>query len=87
VAHGTILAHVRGRMHAPTGPLAGDRKATATVVLVRGGDEHRITAFHNAWWRRAERRPVGVADQVAAAASLCCLGLIPRTRLNAVLSA
>jgi hypothetical protein len=30
---------------------------------------------------------VWVADQVAVAASLCCLGLTPRTRLNAVLSA
>lgn len=30
---------------------------------------------------------VRVAAQVAAAASLCCLGLTPRTRLNAVLSA
>lgn len=44
---GAILAHVRGRMHAPTGPLAGDNESTATVLLVRDGDEHRITAFHN----------------------------------------
>ena len=47
LADGTILAHVRGRMHAPSGPLAGDNESTATVVLVRDGDEHRITAFHN----------------------------------------
>lgn len=44
---GAILAHVRGKMHAPTGPLAGDSESTATVLLVRDGDEHRITAFHN----------------------------------------
>jgi hypothetical protein len=31
----------------PNGPLAGDNEASATVVLVRDGDEHRITAFHN----------------------------------------
>jgi uncharacterized protein (TIGR02246 family) len=47
LADGTILAHVRGKMHAPTGPLAGDNESTATVILVRDGDEHRITAFHN----------------------------------------
>lgn len=47
VADGTILAHVRGKMHAPTGPLAGDSESTATVILVRDGDEHRIRAFHN----------------------------------------
>jgi uncharacterized protein (TIGR02246 family) len=47
LADGTILAHVRGKMHAPTGPLAGDNESTATVVLVRDGDEHRIMAFHN----------------------------------------
>ena len=47
VADGMILAHVRGKMHAPAGPLAGDNEATATVVLVRDGEEHRIRAFHN----------------------------------------
>jgi hypothetical protein len=26
--------------------LAGDSEATATAVLVRDGEEHRITAFH-----------------------------------------
>jgi uncharacterized protein (TIGR02246 family) len=44
---GVILAHVVGKMHAPTGPLAGDNEALATVVLVPAGDEHRITAWHN----------------------------------------
>ena len=57
-------------------------------MAVRDGDEQGITAFHNIMvatrWVAVES---GVADQVAAAASLCCLGLTPRTRLNAVLSA
>jgi hypothetical protein len=37
----------RGKMHAPSGPLAGDNESTATVVLLREGDEHRIMAVHN----------------------------------------
>ncbi len=42
-----ILAHVRGNLSAPTGPLAGDSEALASLVVVREGDEHRIAAFHN----------------------------------------
>jgi uncharacterized protein (TIGR02246 family) len=42
-----VLAHVGGTLNAPTGPLAGETKALASVVLVGGGDEHRIAAFHN----------------------------------------
>jgi hypothetical protein len=34
-------------VRAASGGLAGDNEGTATVVLGRGGDEHRITAFHN----------------------------------------
>ena len=65
--------------------LAGDDEAT--VVVVRGGDEHgdHGVAQHRGGDALAGGR-VGVG-QVAAAASLCCLGLTPRTRLNAVLSA
>ena len=42
-----ILAHVRGTLNAPTGPLAGETDALASVILVRDGDEHRIAALHN----------------------------------------
>jgi uncharacterized protein (TIGR02246 family) len=44
---GPILAHVRGEIDAPAGPLAGRHAATASVVLVPLGDEYEITAFHN----------------------------------------
>ena len=44
---GPILAHVRGEIDAPAGPLAGRHAATASVVLVPRGDEYEITAFHN----------------------------------------
>ncbi len=42
-----ILAHVRGSLNAPTGPLAGETESLATLVLVGNGNEHRIAAFHN----------------------------------------
>jgi uncharacterized protein (TIGR02246 family) len=42
-----ILVHVRGRLSAPTGPLAGDSEALATIVIVAEDDEPRIAAFHN----------------------------------------
>ena len=42
-----ILAHVRGNLSVPAGPLAGEAEALASVVLVRDGDDHRIAAFHN----------------------------------------
>ena len=44
---GVILAHVRGEIDAPTGPLAGQHAAIATVVLVPHGGDHEIAAFHN----------------------------------------
>jgi hypothetical protein len=34
-------------MNAPTGPLAGENEALASVVLVGDGDDYRIAAFHN----------------------------------------
>ena len=42
-----IVAHVRGRLSAPSGPLAGENESLATAVIVRGGAEPRIAAFHN----------------------------------------
>ena len=42
-----ILAHVRATLNAPSGPLAGESNALASVVLVGDGDEHRIASFHN----------------------------------------
>ena len=46
-----ILAHVRGELSVPAGPLAGEATAIASIVLVRDGDgdgdDHRIAAFHN----------------------------------------
>jgi uncharacterized protein (TIGR02246 family) len=40
-----ILAHVRGTLNAPTGPLAGESEALASVVLVGEGGDHRIAAL------------------------------------------
>lgn len=42
-----ILAHVRGHLSVPAGPLAGELDSLASIVLVRDGDDHRIAAFHN----------------------------------------
>ncbi|HEV2774522.1 MAG TPA: SgcJ/EcaC family oxidoreductase [Solirubrobacteraceae bacterium] len=42
-----ILAHVRGRLSVPAGPLAGESESLASIVVVRDGDDHRIAAFHN----------------------------------------
>ena len=42
-----ILAHVGATLNAPTGPLAGETQALASVVLVGDREEHRIAAFHN----------------------------------------
>ena len=44
---GIILAHVRGNMSVPSGPMAGEAEALASVVLIRAGDDHQIAAFHN----------------------------------------
>ena len=44
---GVILAHVRGSLSVPSGPMAGETEALGSVVLVRDGDEHRIAAYHN----------------------------------------
>lgn len=42
-----ILAHVRGTLNVPTGPVAGESNALASVVLVGDGNDYRIAAFHN----------------------------------------
>jgi len=42
-----ILAHVRGTLSAPAGPLAGEHASTITVVLLKRDDKYEITAFHN----------------------------------------
>jgi hypothetical protein len=40
---------VRATLNVPTGPLAGESDALATIVLVGDGDsdEYRVAAFHN----------------------------------------
>ena len=47
LGNGTVLAHVRGTLSAPTGRLTGEHHSLASVVLVSEGDGHRIAAFHN----------------------------------------
>ena len=49
LTEGAILAHARGELAAPAGPLAGEHAATATLVLVRpaGEADWRVAAFHN----------------------------------------
>jgi uncharacterized protein (TIGR02246 family) len=42
-----ILAHSTQVMDAPSGPLAGTHKATATMVLVRTAEGWRIAAYQN----------------------------------------
>ena len=42
-----ILVHAKNTLTAPTGPLAGEHTALASVVLVRADEGYRIAAFHN----------------------------------------
>ncbi len=42
-----IVAHVRGTLATPGGPMAGEHASTITVVLLKQGGEYEITAFHN----------------------------------------
>lgn len=44
---GVILAHISAVLSAPSGPLAGETSALASIVLVGDGDDHRVAAFHN----------------------------------------
>lgn len=42
-----IVAHVKNTLNAPTGPLAGEHSAVATLVIVETESGWRIAAFHN----------------------------------------
>lgn len=42
-----ILAHARGSLDVPGGPLAGEHASTSSLVLVKDGDDYEIAAFHN----------------------------------------
>jgi uncharacterized protein (TIGR02246 family) len=42
-----VLAHSSAEMHVPAGPLAGDNRATQTLVLDPAAGVWRVRAFHN----------------------------------------
>ena len=42
-----VLAHARMTVDAPAGPLAGEHRSTATMVLVEREGRYEIAAFHN----------------------------------------
>ena len=42
-----LLGHVKGTLHAPSGPLAGEHTSRATLVLVEHQGAWHIAAFHN----------------------------------------
>ena len=47
IAPTVLLAHVKSKLKAPTGPLAGEHGSLFTLVLVQQTNEWRIAAFHN----------------------------------------
>jgi uncharacterized protein (TIGR02246 family) len=47
IAPAVLLAHVKGTLKAPTGPLAGEHHSLFTVVLVQDQNAWSIAAFHN----------------------------------------
>jgi uncharacterized protein (TIGR02246 family) len=47
IASGVMVAHVKARLKAPTGPLAGEHPALFTIVLVQNQHDWQIAAFHN----------------------------------------
>ena len=47
IAPAVLLAHVKGTLKAPTGPLAGEHSSLFTVVLVQDQSDWRIAAIHN----------------------------------------
>lgn len=51
LSENVALAHVKASLHVPAGPLAGDARATQTLVLETGGGEWQIRAFHNTFVR------------------------------------
>ena len=42
-----LVGQIRAKLRAPSGPLAGEHDALATVVLVNEADGWRIAVFHN----------------------------------------
>jgi uncharacterized protein (TIGR02246 family) len=44
---GVIIGQVKGHLLAPTGPLAGEHNALATLVLVAQEGTWQIAVFHN----------------------------------------
>ena len=42
-----VLVLAEGNLSAPSGPLAGESRSTATLVLVQQEPDWRIAAFHN----------------------------------------
>lgn len=51
LADGVALAHIRGVISVPAGPLAGDHESTQTVVLQNVDGTWQIRAFHNTFVR------------------------------------
>jgi len=47
IAPGVRVGRVRGHLRVPSGPLAGEVNALATLVLVEQEGEWRIAVFHN----------------------------------------
>ena len=47
IAPAVLLAHVKGTLTAPTGPLAGEHDSLFTLVLVQRDNTWSIAAFHN----------------------------------------
>src|SRR5262249_42151746 len=47
IAPGVLVAHVRSKLKAPTGPLAGEHSSLFTLVLVQDQNDWRIAAFQN----------------------------------------
>ena len=42
-----IVAHSENTLNAPSGPLVGQHKATATLVIVKNNSRWQIESFHN----------------------------------------
>jgi uncharacterized protein (TIGR02246 family) len=47
IAPNVLVAHVKSKLKAPTGPLAGEHRSLFTMVLVQEQSVWRIAAFHN----------------------------------------
>ena len=47
IAPGVLVAHVKSKLQAPTGPLAGEHGSLFTLVLVQNQKDWRIAAFQN----------------------------------------